>query len=39
MAEYIKHKDYIELKINGITEGNYDTREEAHSEARKILGY
>ena len=39
MAEYIKHKDYIELKINGKPEGNYDTREEAHREAIKILGY
>jgi hypothetical protein len=38
MIEYITHRDYIELKINGKTEGNYDTKEEAHREAMN-LGY
>lgn len=39
MVQYKQHNGYVELIIDNVFHGNYDTREEAHREAMQILGY
>lgn len=39
MEEYKQHYNCVELVINGEFQGNYDTKDEAHREARQILRY
>ena len=39
MIQYKEHKWYVELIIDEVSQGNYDTKEEAHREAMRILGY